>query len=44
MKPSPRNEQDFEPGFSTVEHFHAVFQLIEKSNEYPIDLCVLFVD
>ena len=40
----PREQADFRKGFSTVDHLHAVNQLIEKCVEYKIPLVVVFVD
>ncbi|KHN87960.1 Retrovirus-related Pol polyprotein from type-1 retrotransposable element R2, partial [Toxocara canis] len=34
----------FRRGYSTVDHIHAVRQLVEKCNEFQIPLCLAFVD
>ena len=40
----PREQAGFREGFSTTDHLHAINQLIEKSNEYQLDLCIGFID
>ena len=36
--------QGFREGFSTMDHLLAINQLIEKSIEYQLDLCIGFID
>ncbi len=40
----PREQAGFRQGFSTTDHLHSLNQLIEKSNEYQLHLCVGFID
>ena len=40
----PRENAGFRKGFSTMDHLHAVNQLIEKCAEYKIPLAVALVD
>lgn len=40
----PREQAGFRSGFSTIDHIHAVNQVIEKTNEYRKPLCMVFID
>ena len=39
-----REQAGFRGGYSTIDHIHTVCQVIERSREYKIPLCMLFVD
>ena len=40
----PRDEAGFRKGYSTTDHLQALNQIIEKSNEYNLPLCIGFID
>ncbi|GFO16827.1 endonuclease-reverse transcriptase [Plakobranchus ocellatus] len=40
----PRDQAGFRKGYSTTDHIYTLNQVIEKSNEYNLPLCVGFVD
>ncbi|KAL3274853.1 hypothetical protein HHI36_019635 [Cryptolaemus montrouzieri] len=40
----PREQAGFRSGFSTLDHIHASKHLIEKCNEYNLDLYIAFID
>ena len=40
----PREQAGFRKGFSTTDHLHVTNQIIEKSNEYNLPLCIGFID
>ena len=40
----PREQAGFKGGYSTTDHLQAANQLIEKSNEYQLNLCLGFID
>ncbi|GFS15998.1 endonuclease-reverse transcriptase [Elysia marginata] len=40
----PREQAGFRKGYSTTDHKHTLNQVIEKSNEYNLPLCVGFID
>ena len=40
----PREQADFRKGYSTTDHLQALNQIIEKSNEYNLPLCIGFTD
>ena len=40
----PREQAGFRSGYSTTDHLHAMHQLIEKTSEYNMPLCLAFVD
>ncbi|GFS08728.1 endonuclease-reverse transcriptase [Elysia marginata] len=40
----PREQAGFRKGYSTTDHIHTLNQVIEKSNEYNLTLCVGFID
>ncbi|GFO32255.1 endonuclease-reverse transcriptase [Plakobranchus ocellatus] len=40
----PRDQAGFRKGYSTTDHIYTLNQVIEKSNEYNLPLCVGFID
>ena len=40
----PREQAGFRKGYSTTDHLQALNQIIEKSNEYNLPLCICFID
>ena len=40
----PREQAGFLKGYSTTDHLQALNQIIEKSNEYNLPLCIGFID
>ena len=40
----PREQAGFRKGYSTTDHLQALHQIIEKSNEYNLPLCIGFID
>ena len=40
----PREQAGFRKGYSATDHLQAVNQIIEKSNEYNLPLCIGFID
>ena len=40
----PREQAGFRKGYSTSDHLQALNQIIEKSNEYNLPLCIGFID
>ena len=40
----PREQAGFRKGYSTTDHLQALNQIIEKSNEYNLPLCIGFID
>ncbi|GFR69759.1 endonuclease-reverse transcriptase [Elysia marginata] len=39
-----RDQAGFRKAFSTTDHMHTLSQIIEKSNEYNLQLCLGFID
>ena len=40
----PREQAGFREDFSTMEHLHAINQLIEKATEYQLDSWIGFIN
>ena len=40
----PREQAGFRKGFSTTDHLHSINQVIEKSNEFNLPLCIAYID
>ena len=40
----PREQAGFRKGYSTTDHLQALNQIIEKSNEYNLPLCIGFIN
>ena len=40
----PREQAGFRKGYSTTDHLQALNQIIEKSNEYNLPLCIGSID
>ena len=40
----PREQAGFRSGYSTIDHLHTMNQLIKKTSEYNMPLCLAFVD
>ena len=40
----PREQAGFRTGFRTSDHLHTLSQIIEKTKEYCLDMCLGFVD
>eukprot|EP00794_Sanderia_malayensis_P008021 gene8021-8880_t len=40
----PPEQAGFRAGFSTIDHMHTLNQVIEKSNEFQLPLCLTFID
>ena len=39
----PREQAGFRSADSTMDHLHALNQVIEKANEYNLELCVDYI-
>ncbi len=40
----PKKQAWFRSRFSTYDHLQTINQLIEKTTEYQLDLCLAFID
>ena len=40
----PREQAGFRKGFATTDHLHSINQVIEKSNEFNLPLCIAYID
>ncbi|KAL0839990.1 hypothetical protein ABMA28_015317 [Loxostege sticticalis] len=40
----PPEQAGFRKGFSTIDHIHTLWQVIQKTEEYNLPLCLAFVD
>ena len=40
----PREQAGFRKNYSTTDHLHSINQLIQKSNEYQLDVHLAFID
>ena len=40
----PSKQAGFRKGYTTADHLQALNQIIEKSNEYSVSLCIGFID
>ena len=40
----PREQAGFRKGFATTDHLHSINQVIEKSNEFSLPLCIAYID
>lgn len=40
----PREQAGFRQGYSTTDHLQALNQLIEKANEFQLELCIGYID
>ncbi|CAK1603556.1 unnamed protein product [Parnassius mnemosyne] len=40
----PPEQAGFQKGFSTIDHIHTLRQIVQKSEEYNLPLCLAYVD